>query len=111
MGYKHAGILSQSDLDDLAWDDEAEANSRSRFDHIPTPAGKKSCRCGSKDTKLVGGEPFCDACYDKIVECCECGHHGTIGDFTFLFDDECCEVCPACGNHDTTRQPIWKDKA
>ena len=109
MTYKHAGILLSTDIEDGVWDDEAEAACRDRFDHIPTPQGKQMCRCGSKETKLVGDEAFCDACYDKIVECFECGHHGTIGDFTFLFDDEACEVCPLCGNHDTTRPPIWKD--
>lgn len=107
--FKHAGIILTDDIEDGAWDDEAETLAHSRFDHIPTPAGRKMCRCGAKDIQIIGEEPFCQGCLNKIRECWECGHHGTQGDFNMLFDDECCEVCPACGEHDTARKPIWVD--
>jgi len=105
MTYRFGGNLSEQDIEDGVWDDEAELIQQQRFsEDIPTPKQKAKCQCGADQHTVFAGMPFCSVCIGKLVQCFVCDHAGTEGDFSRLFDDEVVTMCPACGAVESARK-------
>ncbi len=100
--YKHAGLMTTGDVEDLVWDDDAEAMAVARFAE-PRQPKQKLCRCG--DT-MHRPEALCPRCLPEAAYCTACEHVGTAGDFATREGDETYDLCEQCGTVNSIRRGL-----